>query len=244
MASRSTTRWKSNEEVGKPCSTNSGGAPLVLPGRDVDGEDGVVAEGEDPAPVPPARRPAVHARRRSVKNVEDLVEGGPRRGAGPVVEVPGEHGVGGFLVAVGVARRGVELHADEGVAEQLPEVLEALGGLALSPVNRRPRTVQPPRSPLLHPADVLRRESEVPPVGRDTGKGSDGWLRTGATTTLSTIMPSAKPPVKHIPTAPTPGPPQRTCSSAARARSHPITGLVLPLASTVNSLGDAGPGER
>ncbi len=47
------------------------------------------------------------------------------------------------------------------------------------------------------------------------GKGSDGWLRTGATTTSSTIIASAKPPVKHIPTAPTPGPPQRSCSDAA-----------------------------
>ena len=48
-------------------------------------------------------------------------------------------------------------------------------------------------------------------------------------------MPRANPPVKHMPTAPTPGPPQRACSAAARARSQLMIGLVLPWASTVNS---------
>jgi hypothetical protein len=67
------------------------------------------------------------------------------------------------------------------------------------------------------------------------GNGRDGWLRTGATKRSSTAMPSAKPPVKHIPTAPTPGPPQRSCSAAARARSHVVTGVVRPVARTANS---------
>ena len=53
-----------------------------------------------------------------------------------------------------------------------------------------------------------------------SGKGSDGWLRTGASTTSSTIMARANPPVKHMPTTPTPGPPQRSCSAAASLRSH------------------------
>ena len=39
----------------------------------------------------------------------------------------------------------------------------------------------------------------------ETGNGSDGWLSTGASIVSSTIIPSAKPPVKHMPTAPTPG---------------------------------------
>ena len=38
--------------------------------------------------------------------------------------------------------------------------------------------------------------------------GSDGCERTGAATTGSTIIASAKLPVKHIPTTPTPGPPK------------------------------------
>ena len=54
------------------------------------------------------------------------------------------------------------------------------------------------------------------------GKGSDGWLKTGARTTSSTIIASAKPPVKHIPTTPTPGPPQRSCSDAASLRSQTV----------------------
>ena len=45
----------------------------------------------------------------------------------------------------------------------------------------------------------------------------------------------AKPPVKHIPTAPTPGPPHRSCSWPARARSHSITGDVRFVAHVVNS---------
>jgi len=32
----------------------------------------------------------------------------------------------------------------------------------------------------------------------ESGNGSEGWLTTGATTMSSTIMASAKPPVKHI----------------------------------------------
>ena len=40
-----------------------------------------------------------------------------------------------------------------------------------------------------------------------SANGIDGWLSTGATIVWSTIIPSANPPLKHIPTAPTPGPP-------------------------------------
>ena len=54
----------------------------------------------------------------------------------------------------------------------------------------------------------------------ESGNGSDGWLSTGASTMSSTIIASAKPPVKHMPTTPTPGPPQRSCSAAASLRSH------------------------
>ncbi len=39
-------------------------------------------------------------------------------------------------------------------------------------------------------------------------------------------MARAYPPVKHMPTAPTPGPPHSACAWAASARSHVTTGLV------------------
>ena len=38
-------------------------------------------------------------------------------------------------------------------------------------------------------------------------------------------MLSAKLPVKHIPIAPTPGPPHSPCASRASDRSHWVTGL-------------------
>ncbi len=67
------------------------------------------------------------------------------------------------------------------------------------------------------------------------GNGSDGWLSTGATTASSTIMARANPPVRHMPTAPTPGPPQRSCSWRASARSQTVTGDVRPVAQVENS---------
>ncbi len=67
------------------------------------------------------------------------------------------------------------------------------------------------------------------------GSGVDGCDSTGATMMSSTIMPSANPPVKHIPTAPTPGPPTSWCRLRASARSQTITGAVWFSASAVNS---------
>jgi len=67
------------------------------------------------------------------------------------------------------------------------------------------------------------------------GKGCDGWLSTGANMMSSTIMARAKPPVKHMPTAPTPGPPQRSCSDLARARNQLVMGLVRLRAKHENS---------
>ena len=66
--------------------------------------------------------------------------------------------------------------------------------------------------------------------------GNDGWLSTGAITDGSTNIAKPNPPVRHIPTTPTPGPPHRTCSDAARPRSQPVTRLSAPTANSVNSL--------
>jgi len=67
------------------------------------------------------------------------------------------------------------------------------------------------------------------------GMGSDGWERTGATTQGSVIIASAKPPVKHMPTAPTPFPPHSACALRANVRSHATIGLDLPADQTLNS---------
>ncbi len=118
------------------------------------------------------------------------------------------------------------------------------GGLARSPENRSPSTQVPAAA---RSTTRARSGSDSPTSARRRrlrGKGSDGWLRTGATTASSTIMPRAKPPVKHMPTAPTPGPPHLRCSSRANARSQLTTGLVRPAAITVNSRETPGAGER
>src|SRR5207245_116284 len=62
-----------------------------------------------------------------------------------------------------------------------------------------------------------------------------GWARTGASIAGSSIMVSAKFPVKHMPMAPTPGPPHSWCASRASARSHCVTGLDWLAASALNS---------
>ena len=51
----------------------------------------------------------------------------------------------------------------------------------------------------------------------------------------SSIIDSAKLPVKHMPMAPTPGPPHSACASFASARSHCVTGLVSLAANARNS---------
>ena len=81
-------------------------------------------------------------------------------------------------------------------------------------------------SPLLTRA---RSSSEMPSRGRRlvSPSGNDGWLRTGASMRSSTIIPSAKPPVKHMPTAPTPGPPHRLVRVGGRRRNQPLIGVVL-----------------
>ncbi|MCY1224436.1 hypothetical protein D9M72_365940 [compost metagenome] len=65
--------------------------------------------------------------------------------------------------------------------------------------------------------------------------GSDGCDSTGASTAGSSIMVSAKLPVKHMPMAPTPGPPHSACASRASARSHCVTGLEALPAKARNS---------
>ncbi len=48
-------------------------------------------------------------------------------------------------------------------------------------------------------------------------------------------MASAKFPVKHMPTAPTPRPPQSLCAKTASARSQSTIGLEAPVDQALNS---------
>ena len=59
----------------------------------------------------------------------------------------------------------------------------------------------------------------------DWNIGNDGWESTGASIAGSSIIESAKLPVKHMPIAPTPLPPESGSACAARARSQRVTGL-------------------
>src|SRR3954469_349287 len=84
---------------------------------------------------------------------QHLVERVARGRARLVDEVVGEHRVGTLRMAVRVAPRRVDLHADEVVAELLAETLKALGGRA--PVVRESEAQQAEvllgGAPRLHP---------------------------------------------------------------------------------------------
>ena len=68
-----------------------------------------------------------------------------------------------------------------------------------------------------------------------TPSGNEGWLSTGAITSGVAIMPRANPPVKHMPIAPTPGPPHSPWVYRARARSQSVIGARRPVANDANS---------
>ena len=69
--------------------------------------------------------------------------------------------------------------------------------------------------------------------------GNDGCDRTGASMMSSTIIPSANPPEKHMPTAPTPGPPTSACRLRASARNQAMIGDVWFNANRGELPGDA-----
>ena len=210
-ASRSTTRWKSNDEVGNPWRTSSG-ASLLGPGRrHVDGEDPVAAQGQVAPPGLPRLGRRVHPSRRVRKNSRTWSRAVAGRRSRPVVEVFGEHRVGRLLVPV---RDCPSEESSSTPTKASPSssrrCCEAFGGAELVAGEAEPEHAGAGGGPLLHPGRVGRREPDVVAAAtwsRETGR--EGWLSTGATTTSSTIMPRANPPVKHMPTAPTPGPPHR-----------------------------------
>ena len=106
---------------------------------------------------------------------------------------------------------------------------------SLSSVIAQAEHVAAGRGPL---GDAARSSGDRPrsaPRALPTANGSDGWLSTGATMRSSTIIASAKPPVKHIRRRRRPARRTSSCTWRARARSQPITGDVRPGAHVVNS---------
>ena len=142
-----------------------------------------------------------------------------------------------LLDVVRVARRRVDLDRDEVVAELVPVARPArVGhGAVLREAQRRARTGRRSRRDPSRGRDRRRRARARASAPCRAANGSDGWLSTGASISSSTAIASAKPPVKHMPTAPTPGPPACACRSRASARSQSMTGDVRLSAHVVNS---------
>ena len=81
-------------------------------------------------------------------------------------------------------------------------------------------------------SDIPRSRFRAAPIGN----GTDGWLPTDARTAGSTAAASAKPPLKHIPMTPTPGPPAVPCRRRASARTYSAIGRSAFRAKAANSL--------
>ena len=168
--------------------------------------------------------------------------GGPDSSAGtgsrlePVVEEL-QNLVDGALLAIhgqGGVSLALELDPDERGSDLAVEPVETRAGRRIAGVTEAEHPTAGFRA---GPDDceVGGGEAEVVGPALPMGNGRDGWATTGATTASSTIIAKAKPPVKHMPRAPTPGPPSSPCSSRASARSQVATGEVRPTASLLNS---------
>ena len=77
--------------------------------------------------------------------------------------------------------------------------------VALSAAYRRPSTGQPAAARRFTASRSTGERPRSAPRPLPTANGRLGWATTGATTDGSTIIASAKPPVKHMPTAPDAG---------------------------------------
>src|SRR6185437_14880830 len=105
-----------------------------------------------------------------------------------------------------------------------------------SPLKRKPRQERSSSMKRFLAWAISSGESPVAALAAALKpSGSDGCERTGATTAGSVIIASAKLPVKHMPTAPTPLPPHSACTLRARARSQSTIGLERSCAQTLNS---------
>ena len=199
---------------GEPVEDEQGRRRSGPRGGDVDGEDPVADQGADRAPGPPGLDEA-----RSPERVGSGRSRGPGRGPRRV-GVPGRSSRSSVSTEWAALRCPCGLPGEESSStptnpspEQLAEGVEPLGRRHLVPGEPQPEHADPAaatRSSTRSSVGVA--DAERPCVGPAPGRGRDGWLSTGATTTSSTIMARANPPVRHMPTAPTPGPPHRSCS--------------------------------
>ena len=142
------------------------------------------------------------------------------------------HRLPGALLGDGGVAPAREVDAQEGVAELAGQRVEA--GADPGPSRSAGPAPGSPPPRFLDRREVGGGEIEVGCAPLPTGNGNDGCASTGAATEVSTIIASAKPPVKHIPSAPTLGPPSFSWSDCARLRSHVATGEVAPTAMVVN----------
>src|SRR5664280_351055 len=173
---------------------------------------------------------------RVVRVIQHLVQGLPGGMPRLVDEVLGEHRVGNPAQPVGVARRGVDLDADKPVAELLAQPLEPLG--RHETVTGEPQTecadaVVP--HPFLDPVQIGRADAQVALLGGGDGGRQAGLAENSSEDDLVDHHRQSETTGEAHPTTPTPGPPHRSCSSPASARSHNVAGLVRPVANDTNS---------
>ena len=122
---------------------------------------------------------------------------------GPV----GQHRMRHPAESVFVTRRRIDLDHLERVAEPLPQGGESLAGYGLVTGEAQTDRAQPVLlGPVDHDLHLGLRHPGIAPLAGVNGNGTDGWLSTGASTLSSTAAANAKPPVKHMPITPTPGP--------------------------------------
>ncbi len=155
------------------------------------------------------------------QKLEHALERRAGRVAFAVDEVVGEDGVRQAREPVGIARRRVDLDGLERLADLFPQPGEALLGTDRVFAEAQPEQPRSLLGPLLEARELA---------------GGDGERSLGAASRCSSsINPRAKLPVRHMPIAPTPGPPQSANARRDSARSQSTTGLDRRAAKIRNS---------
>jgi len=106
-----------------------------------------------------------------------------------------------------VTRRRVDLDALEGCPERRPQGLESLARATPVVGEPEPEHAQAVIRSCRDCAEILSIQAQGGTATPPDRRGHGRLAMTDATTDGSSAVASAKPPVKHIPTTPTPGPP-------------------------------------